>query len=212
MDPFQGIEVQVISNGQCLKLYDDPDVADTGTERTKQHYIEAVTGATFEVRVTLTSKFKFHNLRPTNAIRVTMSVDGQDENRAKYFIRQDTEPELLRGQRKEETFHGVTHFCPATRRWLYGDYAFARLEISKLNINPIKVFRLHTNSKPEESTDTTTSTDLLQNLGRIEIRVERIKRERRSAPKHHSARPGLTAFGEVAEKALKGKAIANTVT
>lgn len=211
MDPFQGIEVQIVSNGQVLKLYDDPDFAETSAERTKQHYIEAVNDATFKVTVILKNEFNFHNLKPTDAVQVALELDGQGDKRSKHFIRRETEPILLQRRSDRRSFDGMSHLCPTTGRWLRGDYSFARLETSKLHNNPIQVVGFFPNSKSEESTDTPISADLLGKLGQIQIRVKRVKRERRSVPKQPMM-SGLTARDEVAEKALKGKAISNTVT
>lgn len=77
MNAFQGIVVQVISNGQVLDLYNDPDPADTDDGRTQLHYVEAVTGAKFAVRVMLTTEFHFYDLRPCDGVDVSLSIGGQ---------------------------------------------------------------------------------------------------------------------------------------
>ena len=50
MDTFQGITTEIISNGQVLKLYDDPDAAESEENRSRQYYVEAVAGSTFQVK------------------------------------------------------------------------------------------------------------------------------------------------------------------
>ena len=78
MSPFDGIIVQVLCNGQCLELYDDPDDDKVENERTCHHYIEAVPGATFGVRVMLTTEFDTDGLRWLDAVRLSFDLGGMD--------------------------------------------------------------------------------------------------------------------------------------
>jgi len=134
MDPFQDIVVQVISNGKILDLYDGPDVAKTNDGRTRQHYIEAITGASFSVKVMLTTEFKLYDLRSTDAVRVTMNVDGQPTRKVNYLTRRQLERKLLRGKPGECIFTGVNYFCPRAGLWMQSDYTFGKLETSTLHI------------------------------------------------------------------------------
>lgn len=133
MDPFQGIVVHVISNGQILDFYDDPDETTPDNDRTRQHYVEAVTGASFSVRVLLTTEYMFYDLEPTDAVQVTMRPDRQNVYKNKYLERRKVESILLGGKPGEYNFTGQKYFCPRTEQWMQSDYAFGKLEPSKLH-------------------------------------------------------------------------------
>ncbi len=130
MDPFQGIIVDVLSNGEILDLYDDPDVATASSDHTRQQYVEAVDGATFSVRVLLTTEYKLYHLKPTDAVEVTITVDGQRITTSNYCTRQELESMLLRGKPEELVFTGETHFCSRAGQWMQSDYTFGKLKIS----------------------------------------------------------------------------------
>lgn len=130
MDPFQGIIIDVLSNGQILDLYDDPDVATARNARTRQHYVEAIDGASFSVRVLLTTEFDLYDINPTDAIEVVVILGGQKCSTTQHLPRQQLESMLLRGKPGEFSFTGLTYFCPRAGQWIRSDYAFGRLETS----------------------------------------------------------------------------------
>ncbi|CAD6583300.1 MAG: hypothetical protein ASARMPRED_001288 [Alectoria sarmentosa] len=75
MDPFRGITVQIIVNGQSLPFYHDPDVVEDASQHIRQKYIEAVTGSAFQVKFLLKSDYELCGLKPKDAVRMSMDVD-----------------------------------------------------------------------------------------------------------------------------------------
>ena len=132
MSPFTGIIVQIISNGQPLKLYDDPDAADLEIDYTRHHYVEAITGANFSVKIMLTTEFKLHGLRPQDGVRIDINLDGQERYQWYHLTREKIEEDLLEGKPGGCRFNGSSHFCPRAGEWMESSYTFGRLDISKL--------------------------------------------------------------------------------
>lgn len=99
------------SNGQLLELYDDPDADEVENEYTYNHYIEAVTGATFQVKVMLTTQFELHGLRNNDVAYVALDVDGQPLLYNK-ISRADLEERLLAGKPGTVSFESYLSFCP----------------------------------------------------------------------------------------------------
>lgn len=133
MDPFQGIIVQVLSNREPVDLYDDPDAAENEHERTRNHYVEAVTGAKFMVKVMLTTDFNLYHLRPEDAIRIRMNLDGRQVSWYRDVPRDEIEKNHLRGEPGCHTFEAVTHFCHRTGQWMRSDFVFGELKTSMTN-------------------------------------------------------------------------------
>ena len=130
MDLFKGILVQVISNGQILKSYDDPDASDNEDPYQRQQYIEAVTDATFAVNVILTDQFDFCRIGRKDGVEVRFSIDGNDWGHSFY----DTRESIEEGFETEKTsifeFDEFTHFSDKTGRWMRSEYSFNALELS----------------------------------------------------------------------------------
>ena len=122
MDHFKGILVQVIANGELLDLYDDPDAADVDDNRTRQYYVEAITGATFKVEVNLLTEFGLYSEQGTDAIRVSMNIDGLGRNWFCELRLKDIERRLLKGQPGGHTFYGPNEFDPRTKKWVRSDF------------------------------------------------------------------------------------------
>lgn len=124
---FKGVEVEVISNGQPLPLYDDPDATENEEPRTRQNYIEAVTGATFSIKVTLSDAFEMGRC---DAARISMSFD--DEERGWY-------QDVSRGsglkdrplRDRQAVFSTIAQFCEDSGHWKSGKLCFGELAISK---------------------------------------------------------------------------------
>ena len=111
-----------------MELYDDPDaVVD---KRTRSHYIEAVTGATFKIKVMFTTDFELYHLRRHDAIYVWMRLDAEKEGKALCLKRENLEQDLLKGQTGYVMFESRTAFLPETGSWKRSDYSFGELEIS----------------------------------------------------------------------------------
>lgn len=132
MGPFKGLDVRVISNTKSLKLYNGPDDVPTNDPRVRQHYIEAVTGATFVVKVTLDKSLGVYSLGPDDAVRVRINYDGQPTS----WFYDFAVPQLLRtwSQEKlaEHTFHSISLFDRATQQWKQGATTFCALKTSEL--------------------------------------------------------------------------------
>ena len=206
MDPFKGIEIQILS-GQALKLYDDPDAHEIEDDRTRQLYVEAITGATFSVKVTLTNKFDISALRPTDAIRISLNLDGRCSC-GYHFSRADIESNRLRGQVTESTFAGHRQCDAKTGQWTRSDFSFGALELSTLNTSIYR--RNDLTLITEEASIPTLSYDKFIELGEIRIKVRRIERKIRDVPKAPST-PTSSMVKEVDEKALKGRGLVNAV-
>ena len=130
MDPFKGILVQVISNGQLLESYDDPDASDNENPYQRQQYIEAVTGATFSVKVTITDQFDFCQISRQDGVAVELGVDGFCWSHGRYCRREDLEYLFRRGGTWTHAFDKFTHFSDKTGRWMESEYSFNALKLS----------------------------------------------------------------------------------
>lgn len=131
MGPYRGLDVQVISNNKPLELYDDPDDV-SNNPRIRQHYIEAVTGASFEVKITLDESFKLYSLEYDDAVRISVTYDNQKPN---WYI--DLTVRHLRstwnsGKHAEYTFRHINKFNKASQQWKKGATTFGALKTSKL--------------------------------------------------------------------------------
>ena len=120
MDYHHGVKVEIISDGVTLPCYEDPDTEPNETERLSRHYIEARTGATFEVKVSLANKF---DMRSCDMVEAVATFDG-DNGRRKQISTSTKERVFL--------FAGLTRFCSSTRSWRRGDLSFGELKSSML--------------------------------------------------------------------------------
>ncbi len=124
---FGGIDVEVISNGQLLPLYDDPDAEENEEPRIRQHYIEAVTGAMFSVKVTLGDTFEMGHC---DAARVSISFDGE-ENEWYSDISRGSGLNTRPSQGRQVTLSRISYFDKDLRQWRSGNLCFGALAISK---------------------------------------------------------------------------------
>ena len=129
MDPFQGITVEIISNDQALDLYDDPDASEIKEGYSRHHYVEAVAGSTFEVKVILASEFIMYRLGAQYAVLLRVEMDNSLRD-ATYCPMQQVRKRLSRGQTDGHTFSGSKHFCNETGKWMLSGYCFANLVLS----------------------------------------------------------------------------------
>ncbi len=132
MSAFAGLSIQVISDGKTLKLYNDPDDEPANDPRTRQRYIEAVTGATFKVKVSLHRQFKLPSLKANDAVRVTIHYD----NSVWYydFVVEDIRYAWSKGGPAEHTFWSIATFDEASQQWKEGATTFSVLNTSQLSI------------------------------------------------------------------------------
>ena len=134
MDPFQGITVEIVSNDQALDLYDDPDASEIKEGHSRHHYVEAVAGSTFEVKVILTSDFCFYRLGAQHAVLLRVEID-KSLKEATYCPMGQLRTSFSRGQTDGHTFSGSTHFCNETGKWNLSGYAFGNLVLSMLRLS-----------------------------------------------------------------------------
>ena len=130
MDSFKGILVQVISNGQILQSYEDPDASNNEDPFQRRQYIEAVTGATFAVKVIFTDQFDLCHISRKDGIMVDLSIDGFDWGHGYYQTREDLEREFRKGTPFTYNFDEFTHFSDKTGQWMKSEYSFSALKLS----------------------------------------------------------------------------------
>ena len=133
---WKGVTVQVISKGKVLDFYHDPDEDPNSiSPMTRQRYVEAVTDATFKVRIALTADFPLYCLEIDDAVRVSIKYDGQ---RAWYTDLSTTEIVRARnrGLPAEHTFARISHYCNDSHQWTSGDTTFGALATSGLSLLP----------------------------------------------------------------------------
>lgn len=202
MDYFEGVKVEVTSNGQTLPLYDDPDAPDDHNPRERQRYIEATTGAKFAIKVTLTKNFHFGD---SQVARVCIAFDGDPNYR---FVVLKKDSWLVSGN-VSYLFAHFTIFCPASSTWKQKDFMFGSLDISN---NPfLKFYKNETDYvKSAESTNIRINSAQLKALGEIKLTIERMNLQYLKNPYSHPKRQ-LTRVAQVSEKTLKGSAISSTV-
>lgn len=132
MHPFRGLSVQVSTQSGLLKLHNDPDHDPINEPRTRQRYIEAVTGATFKVKVNVHKDFELSTLGLDDAVRITISYDNQERSWYTDLTRATIVHEWSRGKPAEHTFSHVSNFFPETQQWKMGATCFGALDISKI--------------------------------------------------------------------------------
>lgn len=140
-----GVTVEIISNNQSLPLYPDPDAADKEDTGASVRYLEAVTGAKFEIRVALERDFRWG---PCDCVRVIVKYDGEKLGWSKSIYRK-------KGRRSSTTFANFHTWCPASHQWKNGDLSFGALET-------------------KEQVDTKADLSRVANLGKIELSVGRV--------------------------------------
>ncbi|CAF9915506.1 MAG: hypothetical protein ALECFALPRED_010231 [Alectoria fallacina] len=191
MHPFRGLSVEVTTQSGPLILHHDPDDDPSNEPCTRQRYIEAVTGATFKVKVSVHKNFDLSTLEYDDAVHIVIFYDGQKRGWYTDLTRATIVHERSKGKPAEHTFSHVSNFCQETQQWKLGATSFGALDM-------------------KDTFDFHTSLSDVQNLGRIQVKVARVHRILRLTPIR--ATKGIQKpVTEVTEKILKGKAIANTV-
>ena len=135
MNHFQGITAKIISNGQVLDFYDDPDAAEGQDSRACHYYVEAVAGSTFQVKVDLSPEFKIYKTKAEHAVKVSVIMDGK--NGSQFLIRTTKylQEVFSRAKSGTATFTGPRHFCKETEQWMWSHYSFGNLVISMLDLS-----------------------------------------------------------------------------
>ena len=132
MEHFQGITAEIISNGQVLTLYNDPDAAENAAIH---HYVEAVAGTTFQVKVNLTPQFNFYQMKAHDAVSFRVTIDGNLDDSV-YYTQEMLQGKYARVKLDGHTFTGPEHVCKETGQWMRSDFSFCSLVLST-PCNPI---------------------------------------------------------------------------
>jgi hypothetical protein len=127
MDPFEGIQVDVISGGKTLALYNDPDEEPSHNPRVRQRYVEAVTGAIFQVKLSITPAFILPSLGPQDAVRAKICYDSEAHGWYGDIAAWDITASMLRQESAAITFSRISHWCNETRQWKSGETTFGAL-------------------------------------------------------------------------------------
>lgn len=133
MNPFQGITTEIISNGQVLKFYDNLDDAEAEETHSRCHYVEAVVGSPFQVKVNLTSQFQLYGMGPEHAVSIVLRIDGRDDiSLVTYCNKRYLQQRFARRHSVDSLFTGPTKCCKDTRQWMKSDFSFGNLVLSML--------------------------------------------------------------------------------
>ena len=136
MDPFEGVHVDITSNGEILALYNDPDDEPSHDPRVRQRYIEAVTGATFEVKIGIDGHFDLFSLGRNDAVRASIHYDST--HRYGDYLLVDALLNRSRfGGYVSRTFTHIHDFCPKIGQWKVGATTFGALVTSEPNYEPV---------------------------------------------------------------------------
>ena len=121
MEYHHGVKVEIICEGSILPCYQDPDSGSSDADLTSRHYIEARTGARFEVRVSLANNY---DLQLCDYVRVKVTYDGGVSN---------VQELSAYGTSRTATFTGLRRFCPSTQTWRTSDLSFGDVKMSMIS-------------------------------------------------------------------------------
>ena len=205
---FNGVTVEVISEGKTLRFYDDPD--EGHSSRTQHQYIEAVTGAVFKVRVVLSKDFPLYWLGANDAVRLSVNYDGQQLDWYSDFSTLKLLQCWNEGRSAEHFFARVHRYCHNSRQWTVGETSFGALSTRELSLVP-SLGSLFLIVYTGDTMDSGPSMTEVKDLGKIRVTIRRVHRTKRASPLYASKDKMGRPIVEVSEKILKGKAISNTV-
>ena len=131
MDHFRGITAEIVSNGEVLNFYEDPDRAETRESHARYYYVEAVAGSTFQVKVNLTPQFDFYEMKPEHVVCMKVMTDGNLGRKVEH-TKKFVQKKFLQGKLDSHTFKGLTQYCKETGQWMKADYSFGNLVLSIL--------------------------------------------------------------------------------
>lgn len=132
---LKGATFEIVSGGRLCPLYNDPDGNDSAEPLGAIKYIEAVTGAPFEVRVTFNARFNYHG---SDAVRVYMRFDGCPT--CHFLDVKRVDATMVPSRRQIAKMSHTTRYSADTRQWHRSMFIFGKLEISEQrpisNIDP----------------------------------------------------------------------------
>ena len=195
----EGLNVQVLVNGQPLVEYDDDEeVGDenNGIQKTTTKYIEAISDAEFTIRYTFDKTF----VHKGNDIDVEVYMDGQY---MEGHIRRS--PELQSGCLATVTGHRYRQ----GNQWFERKFSFSKLSIGECGIP--KIYPPANKSSVEDHTLKPTAEIVakLQQTGVISVRIHRLVARHQSNGSHKDKHGN--GIGQISEKALKGRALSHAV-
>ena len=136
MRPFKGLSVDIATQSGPLTLHNDPD-DDTSDELyqryTCQRYVEAVTGATFKVKVSVHKSFPLRRMELDDAVHIEILYDDQKLSWIMDFTRATIMQRRSEGKPVEQTFSQIATFSEETQQWKQGATTFGALDMSKLH-------------------------------------------------------------------------------
>ncbi|MCJ1286544.1 hypothetical protein MMC26_005890 [Xylographa opegraphella] len=183
----QGVKLEVISDGRTLPFYQNPDIVHDVLDLTEKRcfYIEAITNAKFYIRITLTEDFEW--LSGTGA-NLGLGFDGGK----KYYWMFRQEQWLRNGKSSSKVLYYVRRYDPEKKLFRKAEFIFGHLEL-------------------QESDEVNVMPPHIDQLGTIRVDIQRAK----LLPSKSWTNFRKDEIGErvssMPEKALKGKAVTNTV-
>ena len=133
MYPFKGVSVEIATQTGPLTLHNDPDDDPSNEPYTCQRYVEAVTGATFKVKVSLRWAFPLRCMALDDAVHIEIKYDDQKLSWIKDFTRATIIQLRSKGKSVEHTFSHIATFSEETQQWKQGATTFGVLEMSKVH-------------------------------------------------------------------------------
>ncbi|KAI4200630.1 MAG: hypothetical protein LQ350_003770 [Teloschistes chrysophthalmus] len=187
MAHFKDATFEIISGGRSLPLYDDPDWTTEEDSGETQKYVEAVTGATFEVKVTLDQSFYWGDC---DAVRVSVQFD---DCKKELYVHIDRDAVLVtKTQFRSVALASMYRYHPESNQWTLGKFSFGALDVTETN-------------------DNKTSPQMLNNLGRIRVRYQRVYYDGVSSALSKAEKAArytkYDRISSVSEKTLKGQSI-----
>jgi hypothetical protein len=195
-----GVRIEVISNNQSLKLYADPEAEEREDTMVPALYVEAVTGATFELRVTLEKEFV---RGPCDAVRVGVKYDGEVQRHYQCLL-----PKATRHGRIA-TFSKIKSYNTDLGRWQHGSTAFGQLNTSQYS-NVAHPVETSLNISTAEAVCGPSPKEL-QDLGTISVKVQRVRDTGSYKAPYQPGKSPQQRIDIIPEKALKGRAISHSV-
>ena len=195
------IEVVIRVNGQELKEYDDED-ASNDDESSVSKYVEATSGAEFQVVTSAPISYQFSS----DALAIKIYLDGV------YVENGLVLKEHVRGLcawQWQRTFHGAKSFDG--NRWELKPFKFVEIKAGM----PCRAFKLRWLTLPVENdsqrADNTSRSSHVKDLGTINVELHRRVVLGQSAPRIRKNDKDIGSASVLTEKELKGKSVTHGV-
>lgn len=131
MDPFKGVRVEVTCEESSLPLYDDPDLLDTDQtvgKHIRQSYVEAKTGAKFEIKITLDSQFPLPGHHHDTEVKVIVLFDNLSSY-AYHTPFKEIKDRIHQTGSFVWEISDVGKYCASSNQWYVGKAMFKALTI-----------------------------------------------------------------------------------